>query len=101
MRIALALLMMAALAACAPAVPPAEVLPPAMPPAADAAAAFPGLDVNATAACVKENATEGELAIMALGDQRSQAVTAEVLGRPATLACLNRAGVQLPGTPAP
>jgi hypothetical protein len=57
--------------------------------------------VNATAACVRENATEGELAIMALGDQRSQDVTAQVLQRPATLACLNRAGVQLPGAPAP
>jgi hypothetical protein len=98
MRIAICLITMAALAACAPAMPPSETLPPAAPPA-DASAQFPGLDVNATAACVKENATEGELAIMALGDERSQAVTAEVLGRPATLACLQRAGVQLPGAP--
>lgn len=87
-----------ALAACAPAVPPAEVLPPAAP---SAAAAFPGVDVNATAACVRENATEGELAIMALGDQRSQDVTAQVLQRPATLACLQQAGVQLPGVAVP
>ena len=86
------------LAACAP-VATIEPLPPAAP--AAPAAAFPGVDVNATAACVRENATEGELAIMALGDQRSQDVTAQVLQRPATLACLNRAGVQLPGTPAP
>ena len=99
MRIALPLIVAALLAACAPAVPPSETLPPAAP-SADAAAQFPGLDVNATAACVKENATEGELAIMARGDARSQAVTAEVLGRPATLACLQRAGVQLPGAPA-
>ena len=86
------------LAACAP-VATIEPLPPAAP--AAPAAAFPGVDVNATAACVRENATEGELAIMALGDQRSQDVTAQVLQRPATLACLNRAGVQLPGAPAP
>jgi hypothetical protein len=87
-----------ALAACAP-VATIEPLPPAAP--AAPAAAFPGVDVNATAACVRENATEGELAIMALGDQRSQDVTAQVLQRPATLACLQRAGVQLPGAPAP
>jgi hypothetical protein len=87
-----------ALAACAP-VATIEPLPPAAP--AAPAAAFPGVDVNATAACVRENATEGELAIMALGDQRSQDVTAQVLQRPATLACLNRAGVQRPGAPAP
>jgi hypothetical protein len=86
-----------ALAACAP-VATIEPLPPAAP--AAPAAAFPGVDVNATAACVRENATEGELAIMALGDQRSQDVTAQVLQRPATLACLERAGVQLPGAPA-
>ena len=86
-----------ALAACAP-VATIEPLPPAAP--AAPAAAFPGVDVNATAACVRENATEGELAIMALGDQRSQDVTAQVLQRPATLACLQRAGVQLPGAPA-
>jgi hypothetical protein len=87
-----------ALAACAP-VATIEPLPPAAP--AAPTAAFPGVDVNATAACVRENATEGELAIMSLGDQRSQDVTAQVLQRPATLACLNRAGVQLPGAPAP
>jgi hypothetical protein len=97
-----------ALAACAP-VATIEPAPPAVP-AADAAAGFPGLDVNATAACVKENATEGELAIMAIGSDASasaaaqsqaQATTAQVLQRPATLACLNRAGVQLPGTAFP
>jgi hypothetical protein len=99
MRIAI-LLVGLSLAACASALPPTETLPPAAPTAADPAALFPGVDVNATAACVRENATEGELAIMSLGDQRSQTVTAEVLGRPATIACLDRAGVQLPGMPA-
>jgi hypothetical protein len=97
MRIAILLLGLS-LAACAPALPPTETLP-AAPTAADPAQ-FPGLDVNATAACVRDNATEGELAIMALGDQRSQDVTAQVLQRPATLACLDRAGVALPGMPA-
>jgi hypothetical protein len=91
------LITLLSLAACAP-VATIEPLPPAAP--AAPAAAFPGVDVNATAACVRENATEGELAIMALGDQRSQDVTAQVLQRPATLACLERAGVQLPGAPA-
>jgi hypothetical protein len=91
------LITLLSLAACAP-VATIEPLPPAAP--AGPTAAFPGVDVNATAACVRENATEGELAIMALGDQRSQDVTAQVLQRPATLACLERAGVQLPGAPA-
>jgi hypothetical protein len=91
------LITLLSLAACAP-VATIEPLPPAAP--AAPTAAFPGVDVNATAACVRENATEGELAIMALGDQRSQDVTAQVLQRPATLACLERAGVQLPGAPA-
>ena len=95
MRLGLTIAALAALAACAP-VATIEPVPPAAP-----AAAAPGLDVNATAACVRENATEGELAIMALGDQRSQNVTAQVLQRPATLACLDRAGVQIQGVAFP
>jgi hypothetical protein len=94
-----------ALAACAP-VATVEPVAPAAPPAA---AVVPGLDVNATATCVRENATEGELALMAIGSDatataaaktQAQTVTATVLQRPATLACLQAAGVQLPGLPA-
>jgi hypothetical protein len=104
MRAALTAVLLA-LAACAP-VATVTPVPPAAPPAA---AVAPGLDVNATAACVRENATEGELALMAIGSDatatpaaqtQAQTVTAEVLQRPATLACLQRSGVQLPGLPA-
>jgi hypothetical protein len=104
MRIAVSLLAMAALVACAP-VATIEPVPPASP----AVAQFPGVDVNATAACVSQNATEGELAIMAIGSDanasaaaqsQAQSTTAQVLQRPATLACLQQAGVQIPGLPA-
>ena len=56
--------------------------------------------MDAIAACVRENATEGELALMALGGERAQTATAQVLQKPGTLDCLNRAGVQVPGLPA-
>jgi hypothetical protein len=94
-----------ALAACAP----VATVEPVAPAAPSAAAVAPGLDVNATATCVRENATEGELALMAIGSDatasaaaksQAQTVTATVLQRPATLACLQAAGVQLPGLPA-
>jgi hypothetical protein len=94
-----------ALAACAP----VATVEPVAPAAPSAAAVAPGLDVNATATCVRENATEGELALMAIGSDatataaaktQAQTVTATVLQRPATLACLQAAGVQLPGMPA-
>jgi hypothetical protein len=95
MRFLLPVLALAGLAACMPAATVEPVAPP--PPAA--AAQFPGVDVEATAVCVRENATEGELALMALGGERAQTATAQVLQRPATLACLQRSGVTLPGMP--
>lgn len=105
MRLFVPAVFVVALAACAP-VATVEPVAPAAPPAA---AVAPGLDVNATATCVRQNATEGELALMAIGSDASataaaksqaQTVTATVLQRPATLACLQAAGVQLPGLPA-
>jgi hypothetical protein len=97
MRLTIPAILLLAMAACAP-VATIEPAPPAAPATAPAAA-FPGVDVNATAACVRENATEGELALMALGGERAQTATAQVLQKPETLACLQRAGVQLPGLP--
>jgi hypothetical protein len=96
MRSTISAVLLVALAACAP-VATIEPAPPGAP--ASSAAAFPGVDVDATAACVRENATEGELAIMALGGERAQTATAQVLQKPETLACLQRAGVQIPGLP--
>ena len=96
MRLVLAFLGLAALAAC---MPVATVEPLAPPPATPAAGQFPGVDVEATALCVRENATEGELALMALGGERAQTATAQVLQRPETLSCLQRSGVSLPGMP--
>lgn len=94
MRLAVSLVLFGALAACAP----TATIRPAPPPPVPAAPAggMSGADVEATALCVKENATEGELALMALGGERAQTATAQVLGRQATLDCLRRAGVQLP-----
>jgi hypothetical protein len=97
MRLILAVLGAVTLAACMPVATVEPVAPP--PPAVPAAEAFPGVDVEATAACVRENATEGELALMALGDERAQTATAQVLQRPGTLGCLQRSGVSLPGLP--
>jgi hypothetical protein len=96
MRPTISALLLVALAACAP----VATIEPAAPTAPTApATAFPGVDVDATAACVRENATEGELALMALGGERAQTATAQVLQKPETLACLSRAGVQIPGLP--
>ncbi len=94
MRLVLPAVLLVALAACAP-VATIEPVPPAAP-SVDAAT---GVDVNATAECVKQNATEGELALMALGGERAQTATAQVLQKPGTLACLSRAGVTIPGLP--
>jgi type IV secretory pathway TrbL component len=105
MRLHVPAVVLLALAACAP----TATVEPVAPTAPSAAAVAPGLDVNATATCVRENATEGELALMAIGSDatasaaaktQAQTVTATVLQRPATLACLQAAGVQLPGLPA-
>jgi hypothetical protein len=97
MRLAVSLVLFGALAACAP----TATISPAPPPAPAAPdVGMSGAEVEATALCVRENATEGELALMALGGERAQTATAQVLGRPATLDCLSRAGVQLPGQPA-
>ena len=92
----LPVLVLPVLAAC---MPVATVEPVAPPPQELAAQQFPEVNVEATAACVRENATEGELALMALGGERAQTATAQVLARPATLSCLQRAGVSLPGLP--
>ena len=96
MRRLIAGLGLVALAACMPVATVEPVAPPAPAPTADA---FPGVDVEATALCVRENASEGELAMMALGGERAQTATAQVLQRPGTLACLQRSGVSLPGMP--
>lgn len=47
--------------------------------------------------CFRETATEDELAGMALGGETGQAVARQVLQRPATLACLQELGINLPG----
>ena len=95
------LVVAAALSACAPANPFEETAQGAdQSAAASAAQQFPGTDVAGIATCVRDNATEGELAIMALGDARSQTVTAEVLARPATQECLRLSNVALPAAPA-
>jgi hypothetical protein len=93
-----------ALGACVDAAPPFETSSPA-PAGANASSAaeqaatlYPGFDANAAARCIQENATEGELALMAVGDMQAQAETAQaVLGRPATQTCLARNNVTLPG----
>ena len=97
MRCFPAILGLVALSACMPAATVEPVAPPAPAPTAEA---FPGVDVEATALCVRENASEGELAMMALGGERAQIATAQVLQRPGTIACLQRSGVSLPGMPA-
>lgn len=86
-----------ALTACAATAPVQEPRQASVPP--PAAEQFPEVDVNATAACVRENATEGELALMALGGAEAQAATARVLGREETQACLAENNVTLPGVP--
>lgn len=96
MRRVFAVFGLVALTAC---MPVATVEPVPAPQPAPAASQFPGVDVEAMAFCVRENATEGELALMALGGDRAQTATAQVLQRPATLACLQRSGVSVPGMP--
>ncbi|GEM_PF-3607856 len=88
------------LTACATTAPfedPGQVR--SQPTAESATEQFSGVDVNATAACVRENATEGELALMALGGTEAQGATARVLGRPETQSCLAENNVILPSVP--
>jgi len=99
-HIAASLVAVLALGACASNAPFEATGPaPAQVPSAAAAEQFPEVDVNATAACVRDNATEGELALMALGGTQAQTATAQVLGRAETQACLADNNVTLPGMP--
>jgi hypothetical protein len=87
------------LAACMP----VATVEPVAPPPQQSLAPQPQLTerelLDMSEVCFRENATEGELAVMTLGDERSQAVANEVMMRPTTLACLQRLGINLPGTP--
>lgn len=100
-KLAIGLVLAAALTACGSTDPFEETGQAAeQSAAASAAQQFPEADVAGIANCVRDNATEGELALMALGDERSQTATVEVLARPATQECLRLNNVALPAVPA-
>ncbi len=61
-----------------------------------AAQQFPGVDVQAMANCVRENATEAELVLLAEGGELAQTTTRQILAKPETADCLIAADVQLP-----
>ena len=57
--------------------------------AAEVEATMPGVDVDAIAACVRDNATPAELERLAAGTGAAeQSLTAQIIQRPATLACI-------------
>ncbi len=92
MRFAL-LVLPIALAACAG----TETAPPVEPsPLEQAAEAFPGVDVQGIANCVRANATEDELVLLAQGGDLAQTTTRQIMQKPETGQCLVDSGIQLP-----
>ena len=81
-----------ALAACAG---PETVPTAAGDPLEIAAAEFPGVDVEGIAKCVRANATEAELVLLAQGGDLAQTTTRQILQRPETGACLVASDVNL------
>ncbi len=61
-----------------------------------AAREFPGVDVEAIAICVRENATEAELILLGQGGDLAQTTTRQILSRPETAECLVASDVNLP-----
>lgn len=57
--------------------------------AAEVEATMPGVDVNAIASCVRDNATPDELERLAAGSGAAeQSLTAQIIQRPETMACI-------------
>ena len=56
-----------------------------------------GVDVDAIGACVRENASPGELEALGAGGDMATDTTATILSRPATQTCLEARGVDLSG----
>ena len=54
-----------------------------------------GVDVDAMGACVKENASPGEMEALAAGGDMATSTTATIIARPATQTCLEARGVDL------
>ena len=65
--------------------------------AEEAAAQFEGVDVAGIANCVRDNATEDELIIMAAGGDASNTLTNEILQRASTQQCIADNNIVLPG----
>lgn len=63
--------------------------------ASDISDSFPGIDVDAAGNCVRDNATDAELVILAAGGDAAARMTASILARPATAECLAANGVDL------
>ena len=82
----------AGLAACAPMIPAGDGPQTAeQVAAAEVEAQMPGVDVNAIANCVRDNATPEELEALAAGTGAAQqSLTARIIQRPATMACIQR-----------
>ena len=96
MRTALLLLPLGLMACAGP-----ETVPTAnQDPLAVAAREFPGVDVQGIATCVRENATEDELVLLAQGGDLAQQTTRQILQRPETGQCLAASDVALPTAPA-
>lgn len=55
---------------------------------ATAAAQFPGVNVEAIAKCVRDNATEDELVLLGQGGAIGTQTTQSIMARPATVQCL-------------
>jgi hypothetical protein len=55
-----------------------------------------GVDVDAIANCVRNNASDDELAILVAGDDASTRLTADILGRAPTQQCIADNNVALP-----
>ena len=55
---------------------------------ATAAEQFPGVNVDAIAACVRGNATDAELVLLAQGGAIATQTTQSIIARPAAVQCL-------------
>ena len=89
-QIAVSLGLLVVLAACAPVLGPQETGQSAeQTAAAEVEATMPGVDVNAIANCVRDNATPEELQRLAGGNGAAeQSLTAQIIQRPETMACI-------------
>ena len=92
MRIIVALSLLA-LAACEQGVSSAPTSAEAA--RADAAAQFPGVDVDGIVACVRANATEDELVLLSQGGAIGTQTTQSIMARASTQQCLRDSNVGL------